>query len=372
MPLVSPSGNERVAPAEPIIAARGLTKRFQRPVKQPGLSGALRHLIRPRYSDFIAVDGIDLTIHAGESVAYVGPNGAGKSTTVKLLTGILVPTAGTITVCGIEPFANRIANARNIGVVFGQRTQLWWDIPVQESFRLLGDIYEVPANEYKMTFDQLVQVLDLAPLLTVPARQLSLGQRMRCDLAASLIHSPALVYLDEPTIGLDVAVKARFREFIRFMHTERGLTVMLTSHDLGDIEELCERMVMIDKGTIVYDGALADITARFGWERSLHLTLSGKTPDAVAIGERVLRSRVGMAVSQPDESRLTVTFDSRQSSSGELIRDLATALPLADIRIEEPTAESIIRRLYEGVLHFDDDVDVEAPARQPVTTGTAE
>lgn len=340
----------------PIIHARSLTKRFRRPVKQPGMAGALRHLVRPEYTDFTAVDNVDLTIMPGESVAYVGPNGAGKSTTVKLLTGILVPSEGEITVCGLTPFEHRMENARNIGVVFGQRTQLWWDIPVRESFRLLGDIYEVPADEYKRTFDELVDVLDLEPLLNVPARQLSLGQRMRCDLAASLVHSPPVLYLDEPTIGLDIAVKARFREFIRFMHRQRGLTVMLTSHDLGDIEELCDRMVMIDKGCIVYDGALTDVTRRFGYEQQIHLTLTDETPDAASTGISALARHPHARVDQPDATHLTIVFDSREASSGELIRDLATALPIADIRIEEPTAESIIRKLYEGSLSFEGEV----------------
>lgn len=339
--------------AEPIIQASGLTKRFRRPAKQPGLTGALRHLFRPEYTDFTAVDDIDLLIMPAEGVAYVGPNGAGKSTTVKLLTGILVPTSGHITVCGLTPFENRMENARNIGVVFGQRTQLWWDIPVQESFRLLGDIYEVPADEYRRTFDELVEVLDLYALLTVPARQLSLGQRMRCDLAASLIHSPPVIYLDEPTIGLDVAVKARFREFIRFMHRHRGLTVILTSHDLGDIEELCDRMIMIDKGKIVYDGALKEVTRRFGWEQQLHLTFNDPAPQAVALSTSALERHEHLRIEQPDEPHLTITFDSRDATSGELIRDLATALPIADIRIEEPSAESIIRKLYEGSLTFE-------------------
>jgi ABC-2 type transport system ATP-binding protein len=340
-------------PTEPIIKARGLTKRFRRPRKQPGLTGALRHLVRPAYDTFTAVEGIDLTIAPGESVAYVGPNGAGKSTTVKLLTGILVPSEGEVTVCGLTPFEQRMANARNIGVVFGQRTQLWWDIAVQESFRLLGDIYDVPADTYRHTVAELVDVLDLAPLLAVPARQLSLGQRMRCDLAASLIHSPPVLYLDEPTIGLDVAVKARFREFIRYMHEQRGLTVMLTSHDLGDIEELCERMVMIDKGTIVYDGALKDVTRRFGWEQRLHLTLAEEAPDATSAATTALQRHTHTHVEQPDDTTVTIAYDSREATSGELIRDLATALPIADIRIEEPTAESIIRQLYEGSLRFD-------------------
>ena len=339
--------------AKPIIRARELTKRFRRPVKQPGLKGALRHLVRPAYRDMTAVDHLDLAIFPGESVACVGPNGAGKSTTVKLLTGILVPTSGEVSVCGLEPATHRMTNARNIGVVFGQRTQLWWDIPVQESFRLLGDIYEVPPDRFRATFAELVEVLDLEPLLPVPARQLSLGQRMRCDLAAALIHAPPVLYLDEPTIGLDVAVKARFREFIRYMQKQRGLTVMLTSHDLGDIEELCQRMIMIDKGRIVYDGALAEVTRRFGWEQSLHIALSESTPGAAWAAEAALARRPGTRVAQPDDTHLSIAFDSREATSGELIRDLATALPLADIRIEEPSAESIIRKLYEGSLRFD-------------------
>ncbi len=338
-----------------IIEARNLTKRFQRAVKQPGLAGSLRHLVRPRWDEVTALGGIDLAIEAGESVAYVGPNGAGKSTTVKLLTGILVPTAGTVRVCGLVPHMQRIANARNIGVVFGQRTQLWWDIPVRDSFRLIGDIYEVPANAYSRTIKELVEVLDLVPLLGTPARQLSLGQRMRCDLAAALIHCPPVLYLDEPTIGLDVAVKARFRRFIRHMHERRGLTVLLTSHDLGDIEELCDRMLMIDRGRIVYDGPFREITRRFGYERSLHLTLTAGAPDAVAVAERMLADR-GARLARPDAATLTVTFDARQISAGELIRDLAMALPLGDIRLEEPTAEAIIRRLYEGTLSLDEGV----------------
>jgi ABC-2 type transport system ATP-binding protein len=337
----------------PIIEATNLTKQFRRPVKEAGLKGAVRHLFKPEFRNVTAVEDVSLAIMPGESVAYVGPNGAGKSTTVKLLTGILVPSSGTVTVNGLTPFENRIENARRIGVVFGQRTQLWWDIPVGESFRLLGDIYELPDEAYRSSFTELVEVLDLAPLLNVPARQLSLGQRMRCDLAASLLHRPPILYLDEPTIGLDVSVKARFREFIRFMHRERGLTVMLTSHDLGDIEELCDRMIMIDKGKIVYDGALSEITTRFGWERRLHLTLTEPNESALATASFALANRSGAVASQPDSGQVMVSFDSRVNTSGELIRDLATALQVTDIRIEEPSAESIIRRLYEGDLQFE-------------------
>ncbi len=341
-------------PSRPIIRAAGLTKRFRRATRSPGLRGALAHLVRPRHETLTAVEGVDLEIFPGESVAYVGPNGAGKSTTIKLLTGILVPSEGEVEVCGISPWQHRVENAFNMGVVFGQRTQLWWDIPVRESFRLLGDIYQLDAATYRRTFDDLVDVLDLGPLLNVPARQLSLGQRMRCDLAASLVHAPPVLYLDEPSIGLDVAVKARFREFIRTMHRERGLTVMLTSHDLGDIEELCDRLVMIDKGRIVYDGALAQITDRFGWERTLRLTLSEPMMEASNLARAALAGREGVTVEQPAETELAIAYDGRRVSSGVLIRELATTVPMADIDIQEPSAESIIRQLYEGTLRFDE------------------
>lgn len=342
----------------PIISAQALTKQFKRARKEPGFTGALKHLVSPHFDEFTAVDNVNFEIEDGESVAYVGPNGAGKSTTVKLLTGILVPTSGEVQVCGLQPFENRQENARNIGVVFGQRTQLWWDIPVVESLRMLGDIYDVPANEFKSTFDELTSVLDLEPLLKVPARQLSLGQRMRCDLAASLIHNPKVLYLDEPSIGLDVSVKARFREFIKHMHQERGLTVMLTSHDIGDIEELCPRIIMIDKGRIIYDGAFSELTSRFGWEQKVVLTFSDETPGADFAATQALERHERTQISQPTPTSLQVGFDSRRSTSGEIIRDVATVLPIADISIEVTSAESIIRNLYDGSLSFEERSDV--------------
>lgn len=340
----------------PIISATHLSKQFRRSRKAPGLRGALTHLVKPQFSEFTAVENVDFSIDAGESVAYVGPNGAGKSTTVKLLTGILVPTDGEVTVCGIQPFENRQENARNIGVVFGQRTQLWWDIPVVESLRMLGDIYDVPAEEFKRSFDELTEVLDLSPLLNVPARQLSLGQRMRCDLAASLIHSPKVLYLDEPSIGLDVSVKARFRDFIKYMHRERGLTVMLTSHDVGDIEELCPRIIMIDQGKIIYDGEFRELTNRFGWEQKVILTLSDETPTAAEAATGALDDHVTVTQSTP--TSVEIAFDSRKTTSGRIVRDVATALPIADISIEVTSAESIIRNLYEGSLQFEERSDV--------------
>ncbi|MGI8485030.1 MAG: ABC transporter ATP-binding protein [Thermomicrobiales bacterium] len=341
----------------PIITCNHLRKQFQRAKKDPGFKGALKHLVKPVFREFTAVDDVSFSIDPGESVAYVGPNGAGKSTTVKLLTGILVPTSGEVTVCGLHPFERRQDNARNIGVVFGQRTQLWWDIPVIESLRMLGDIYDVPANAYQRTFAELADVLELGPLLNVPARQLSLGQRMRCDLAASLIHSPRILYLDEPTIGLDVSVKARFRDFIKFMHMDRGLTVLLTSHDIGDIEVLCPRMIMIDRGKIIYDGAFVEVTRRFGWEQKVLVTLNDDVPAAAAAATTALQRHPHATAMQDTPTTVKVTFDSRKATSGEIIRDLATSLPIADISIEETSAESIIRNLYEGVLTFGERAD---------------
>lgn len=336
------------------IEAVGLTKIFRVAAKPPGLKGALRHLVRPVYEEKTAVAGIDLRIGNGESVAYVGPNGAGKSTTVKMLTGILVPTRGRVRVMGKDPHRNRIENARQIGVVFGQRTQLWWDIPIQESFRLLGDIYDVPQAEFSRNMDELIELLDLGPLLARPARQLSLGQRMRCDLAASLLHAPPILYLDEPTIGLDVAVKERVRRFIRERNVEKGVTVMLTSHDLSDVEGICRRIVMIDRGRIVFDGPVGRVREQFGQERSVHLVFGRPIPDAVAQAEALLKAFVKIRLEQSAPNRLSVRFDATVSSTGEVAAALLPAFPVSDLQIEETNIEAIIRRLYEGELSVEE------------------
>jgi len=333
----------------PLIEARQLTKRFRVPVKAPGITGALKHLVRPRYTEHLAVDTIDITIESGECVAYVGPNGAGKSTTIKMFAGILVPSAGEVRVRGLVPHRQRIENNRNIGVVFGQRTQLWWDLPVQESLRLLGDIYEVPAERFARNLRTFADMLDLGPLLRVPARQLSLGQRMRCDLAAALIHSPAIVYLDEPTIGLDVAVKARLRYFLKQINREGGATVLLTSHDLGDIEDICQRLVMIDRGRVVFDGPLRQLKERFSGARSIHFVLREIPPVA---GEWLPREvqAVGRCDVRLDEHELVIRFDPADVSASALIGWVLPRLPVEDMRIEEPGIEAIIRQLYEGTL----------------------
>ncbi len=240
----------------PVIEARGLVKEFCKHRSRPGLAGALLDLLSRRMETVRAVDGIDLVVRPGEVVGYIGPNGAGKSTTIKMLTGILVPTSGTLRVNGMVPWRDRQRFCRTIGVVFGQRSQLWWDIAVRESFRLLQRIYRVAEEDYRRQVGMLAEVLELADLMDVPVRKLSLGQRMRCELAAALIHNPPLLFLDEPTIGLDVTVKLRIRQFLRELNARHGTTILLTTHDLGDIQALCQRAVIIDRGRIVYDGSL--------------------------------------------------------------------------------------------------------------------
>jgi ABC-2 type transport system ATP-binding protein len=331
-----------------LIEAHQLTRSFRVADKAPGFTGAVKHLLRPRFVERVAVKGIDLRIEAGESVAYVGPNGAGKSTTLKMLTGVLVPSSGQVRVRGVDPHRERVANAQVIGVVFGQRTQLWWDLPVRESLRLLGDIYEVPKERFARNLEELIELLELGALLHMPARQLSLGQRMRCDLAASLLHGPEILFLDEPTLGLDVSVKERMRGFIRHINRERGVTVMLTSHDLGDIENLCDRMVMIDEGRIVFDGPLRGMRERFGRACSVHLGLRGQPPDALEVMRRALPELAAHCTTEPEQHELVVKFDLSQVAVGSVVSRLVAALPVHDLRIQEPSIESILRDFYQG------------------------
>lgn len=337
----------------PVIEAKQLTKSFRRAVKEPGLAGALKHLIRPKFESKTAVDHVDFCIETGESVAYVGPNGAGKSTTIKLLTGIIVPTAGEVRVEGRVPHKERIANAQRIGVIFGQRTQLWWDLPVQDSFRLLGDVYQIPRAAFQRSLEECIELLDLAPLLRVPARQLSLGQRVRCDVAAALLHAPSILFLDEPTIGLDVAVKARIRDFIKQIQRDRQVTVLLTSHDLGDISDLCRRLIMIDQGKIVFDGPIHAVMERFGYDRVVHLLLGEAVPGAVEQAQALLPELPGEAVQQPDPHRLSIHFNANRLTAGVIAGRLIPALPVNDLQIEEPKIETIIRRLYTGELRYE-------------------
>ena len=268
----------------PIIETRDLRKVFRTLVRRPGVAGTLRTLFSRTYEDKVAVQGVTMSMDAGELVGYIGPNGAGKSTTIKMLTGILVPSSGSVRVAGLVPYERRRENARNIGVVFGQRSQLYWDLPLVESFELLRAIYGVPEARYRENLAHYTQLLDMEPFLRTPVRQLSLGQRMRGDFAAAMLHDPPVVFLDEPTIGLDVVAKEAIREFIAGVNRERGTTFILTTHDLADVERLCRRIVLIDRGTLVYDGDIDALRDRYGTHRTLVVTFCEPTPEVAIEG----------------------------------------------------------------------------------------
>ena len=322
------------------IVVRDLVKTFRIAERSPGLWGALRGLARRRYRTVAALNGVSFSVEAGELLGYIGPNGAGKSTTVKLLSGIMVPDSGQVEVLGRTPWKQRIETVRHLGVVFGQRTQLWWDLPVVESFELLRDIYRVPRQEYQRNRDELVALLDLAPLLDTPVRQLSLGQRMRCDLAAALLHGPKILYLDEPTIGLDAVSKLAVRDFIRRLNAERNVTVILTTHDMDDIEALCTRVLVIHEGALLTDGTLSDLRAMVTTERRLIVDLLNpngdiRDPDAEVIS-RTAR-------------RVTLRFDPRRVATADLIARVAARHEIRDLFVENPPIEEIIARLYGRV-----------------------
>jgi ABC-2 type transport system ATP-binding protein len=288
----------------------------------------------------VAVDRLSLSVQPGEAVGYIGANGAGKSTTIKMLTGILVPTRGSVTTCGLRPVADRRRLAREVGVVFGQRTQLWWDLPVRDSLRLLASIHSLsPAAERART-EELIDRLELGEFLGTPVRQLSLGQRMRAEVAAALLHSPRLVILDEPTIGLDVLSKQRLREFLVAERRTHGTTLLLTTHDMGDVERLCDRILLVDRGSLVYDGTLSGLSRRVGAERVLVVDLAIPTldlddvPDARHLG------------SEGDGMRQRLAFDPEITTAARVLADLSGRAEIVDLAVEEPDIEEIVRRVY--------------------------
>src|SRR5215217_8299469 len=284
-----------------------------------------------------AVAGVSFGIERGAMVGYVGPNGAGKSTTVKMLTGILVPSAGRVRVAGFEPARQRIELARRIGVVFGQRVQLWWDLPLQDSFELLRHVYRVPADRHRRNLDAFVERLEMAPFLATPVRQLSLGQRMRGELTAAMLHDPEILFLDEPTIGLDVVAKARVREFLADVNRERGVTVLLTTHDLADIERLCTRLLIIDHGHLIWDGGIDRLKREYGQERTLVVDLEEPAPPL-----QVDRTRV-VGVEGP---RQWLAFRRDEANAPDLIAEVAARYRIVDVAIEETEIEEIVRRIY--------------------------
>lgn len=329
---------------EPLIYARDLSKTFRAFKRREGLRGAVRDLFQREYRDVRAVDEVGLAIGAGEIVGYIGPNGAGKSTTIKMLAGILVPTSGEVRVAGYVPSEEREAYTREIGVVFGQRTSLWWDIAVIESLRLLQKVYRVSEQDFRDRIDRFDAVLDLKSYLHTPARKLSLGQRMRSELAAALIHNPRVLFLDEPTIGLDIAVKARIREFLHEINREFRTTILLTTHDLDDIEALSRRVVVIDKGQKIYDGSLNGLKAGLGYTRQVRLTAQ-ETPI-----EAFRRATEGLDIewTEPEPAVFCGAFDPDKTAVAEVLRRVLAEVSVVDVRIEDVDIEHVVREIYEG------------------------
>ncbi len=331
--------------AAPAVLVEGLRKTFRVARHHRGALAAVRNLFDRRVTEVRAVDGVSFRIARGDLVGCLGPNGAGNSTTIKMLTGLLHPTAGRVEVLGVSPQRQRKAVARRIGVVFGQRTQLWWDLPLIESLDLLRHIYRVPAARFEAALETFRALLDLDPFLNTPVRQLSLGQRMRGDLAAALLHDPEILYLDEPTIGLDVVAKHRIRDFLRQINRERGVTVLLTTHDMADVEQLCSRLLIIDHGRLLYDGGLTEIRDRLGQERTLVVDLA----EEGAPLEGPLQVPHAREI-RADGPRRWLRFNRHQTSAADLISAVAGRYRLRDLTIEEPEIESIVRRIYEEGL----------------------
>lgn len=324
-----------------IIKVQDLEKNFRIYKHYRGAFGALRNFLSREFRLIRAVDKINFQIKKGELIGYIGPNGAGKSTTIKMLTGLLVPTAGKIEVMGYTPWKNRLSYVSKIGAVFGQRTTLWWDLPVIESLNLLQYIYKIPKEKFRKNLNEFRELLNLSPFLDAPVRSLSLGQRMRADLCAALLHDPEILFLDEPTIGLDVIAKERIRQFILHMNRERKTTMLLTTHDLSDVEKLCQRVMIIDHGKLLFDGDLRIIREKFGGRRQLIVDFSQSYLDY---------SVDGAEISHHNGSKVTYDFNRSSLTASELIGKLTSKYRIHDLSVREPEIETIIRRIYEDKL----------------------
>ena len=322
----------------PQILVEGLAKTYRVAERDPGTLGALRGLVRRRWRTIDALRGVSFSLEAGELLGFIGPNGAGKSTTIKILSGILEPSAGRCEVDGLTPWRDRIRHVARIGVVFGQRTQLWWDLPVIEGFDLLRDIYRVAPDRYRRTRDELVGLLRLEKLLDQPVRQLSLGQRMRCEIAAAMLHEPSILFLDEPTIGLDATSKLAVRDFVRVLNKQRGVTVILTTHDMHDIEALAERVIVIGNGTILADSPFEALRQGVLAERRLFVDFEGEAPELALEGVTV-RARDGHS--------LELAFDPRVIPTPKLVSRITADHAVADLHVDEPAIEEVIARFYD-------------------------
>ncbi|WP_174524271.1 ABC transporter ATP-binding protein [Neobacillus soli] len=321
-----------------MIQLEGISKSYKIAKRSTGLRQAAKSLFYREHTIIDALKDISFSIKPGEIVGYIGPNGAGKSTTIKIMSGILVPDTGSCTIMGYTPWKDRIQYVKNIGVVFGQRSQLWWDVPVMDSFELLKDIYKVPLQEYKATIDLLIETLELQEIVQSPVRQLSLGQRMRSEIAASLIHNPKILFLDEPTIGLDAVSKIAVRQFIKTINKEKGVTVILTTHDMNDIESLADRVILIGKGSLLYDGHLEKLRKRFGTHKTITADY-GKNTIPIQIP--------GTSILSWSPERVILSFDPDQTKTSEVITHLSDQVKLLDVTVESQPIEDIIVQLYK-------------------------
>lgn len=325
-----------------MIAVERLSKSFKVAKRRTGLWQAAKALFVREHTLVRALSDISFTIRPGEIVGYIGPNGAGKSTTIKIMSGILVPDEGRCDVFGFTPWKDRVEYVRNIGVVFGQRTQLWWDVPVIDSFELLKDIYRIPKTEYKANVDMLVDTLQLESIVHTPVRQLSLGQRMRCELVAALLHNPSILFLDEPTIGLDIVVKTEIREFLKRLNREHGTTILLTTHDLQDIEALCSRVIMLDDGNIIYDGSLEELKSRWSKGREVQFQFS----DPVSL-QALSALTAGQGVRWTKENEMTAkVWIPREMNVSDVLSRVVGAMEISDIKIFETNTDEIVREIY--------------------------
>lgn len=324
-----------------IIEIQNVSKEFKVLNRREGLKGSIQDLFSRNYKIVRAVDNISMNINQGEIVGYLGPNGAGKSTTIKMMTGVLEPTSGSILVNGSEPYRNRTKNAQEIGVVFGQRSQLWWSLPLIESFKLLKDIYRVGDAEYNGMMDMYRELVDIEKLLHKPVRQMSLGQRTLSDILAAFLHDPKIVFLDEPTIGLDVSMKAKIRELIHALNKEKNTTVILTTHDMGDVDALCRRIVIIDKGKMLYDNDIEHLKGFFGSYRTLKIRVDGEN------SVESVRAELPEFMVSDQEEWVSVLVDEEKTTVMDVLNRLIKTFDVRDMRLEEISTEDVIKKIYE-------------------------
>ncbi len=328
-----------------LIEVTNLVKKYKISHKERGVLGYIKHLLHPKYTEFTAVNNISFKIEKGELVGYIGENGAGKSTTIKMLTGLLTPTSGKVIVNGITPNEKRIQNNKQIGAIFGQKTQLWWDLPVIDSFELIKKMYDIPNKEYENNLKKFTEILDLQELLNKQVKSLSLGQKMRCEIAATFLHNPKVVYLDEPTIGLDILVKENIRNFLKDINKEKGTTIILTTHDLKDIEEVCDRIILIDKGSIIYDGEKEAFKNTYGKHIIADFSINNKKKNiTLETSDEIFE------VIEENEKNIKIKFNHDKQTIVDIVKSISNYCEITDIHINEEGLEEILKNIYRGEI----------------------